>query len=155
MNFRISDGYKRGNLRSPIGDFARKLILQLQAEMLPMPQIDLPLKHHFAPGAYAREILLPAGSLVIGKIHKHAHVNVISKGRVTVYTEFGMQELSSPFTFVSEPGTKRVVVAHEDTVWTTIHPTDETDLSKIEDQVIAKSYEHLALCADLATKELQ
>jgi hypothetical protein len=32
------------------------------------------------------------------------------------------------------------VYALEDTVWTTIHITEETDLDKIEDYVIAKDY---------------
>lgn len=122
---------------------ARKKILNLEQAMRGLTQIDCPLKHHFAPGNYAREILLPAGSLVVGKIHKHAHINVISKGSVTVFTESGSLDLKAPATFVSEVGTKRAVLAHEDTVWTTIHPTDETDLEKIEEHVIAKTYDAL------------
>ena len=100
-----------------------------------------PTKHHFAPGLYAREILIPAGVVIVGKIHRHAHVNTISQGHVTVATEFGTQELRAPVSFVSVPGTKRAVFAHEDTVWTTYHPTTETDLAKIEDLVIAPTFE--------------
>lgn len=128
---------------------ARQKIMNLQAALTPMEQVDCPLKHHFAPGAYAREILLPKGSVVVGKIHKHAHVNVVSKGRVTVYTETGMRDIEAPATFVSEVGTKRVVLAHEDTVWTTVHVTDETDLEKIEEVVIAKSYDDPLLASEL------
>jgi hypothetical protein len=102
-----------------------------------------PLKHHFAPGLYAREIFIPAGTVIVGKIHKHAHVNTISKGRVVVATEFGMETLTAPHSFVSLPGTKRAVLAEEDTIWTTYHPTDETDLDKIEDHVIAPTFEAL------------
>lgn len=108
-----------------------------------------PITHHFAPGLYAREIFIPAGVLIIGKIHRHAHVNTISKGKVVVATEFGLQELVAPITFVSKPGTKRAVVAQEDTIWTTYHPTEETDLAKIEEHVIAPSYEAYELgCAE-------
>jgi len=106
---------------------------------------DCPVTHHFAPGLYAREIFLPKDAIVVGKIHKHSHINTISKGRVQVSTEFGSEELVAPTTFVSEPGTKRAVVALEDTIWTTYHPTEETDLEKIEDEVIAPSYEALEL----------
>lgn len=102
--------------------------------------VNCPLNHHFAPGAYAREILLPAGSLVVGKIHKHAHINVISRGRVMVVTDTGMYTLQAPYTFVSDPGTKRVVYAYEDTVWTTVHVTTETDLAKLEGELIAPTY---------------
>lgn len=104
---------------------------------------NCPVRHIFAPGAYAREMLIPAGTIIIGKIHKHAHLNFITKGRARVVTEFGPTEITAPHTFVSQPGTKRVVHALEDTLWTTVHPTNETDLAKIEDHVIAKDYEEL------------
>jgi hypothetical protein len=60
-----------------------------------------------------------------------------------VATEFGSLQLDAPCTFVSEAGTKRAVYALEDTIWTTIHVTNETDLEKIEDYVIAKDYNEL------------
>ncbi len=88
-----------------------------------------PLKHIFTPGVYAREILLPANSVIVGKIHRERHLNFISRGRVRVYTEQeGLRELTGPLTMVSEPGTKRAVLVLEETVWTTIHhnPTNET-----------------------------
>lgn len=119
----------------------RGSVLDLQAELLKFPQIDPPLKHHFAEGSYAREMLIPAGAVIIGKIHRHAHVNVISKGRIFVATEFGSEILEAPLTFVSHPGTKRCVYALTDVVWTTIHVTDETDLAKVEDIVICRDYE--------------
>lgn len=122
----------------------RAKILRLQHDMLTtMPvenRIDCPLKHHFAPGVYAREIFIPAGTVIIGKIHKHAHVNIISQGSASVMTEFGEMKIEAPCTFISQPGTKRAVLAITDVIWTTVHPTDETDLAKIEDEVIAKDY---------------
>lgn len=123
----------------------QQAILALQEHVGSLEQTDCPVKHHFAPGNYAREIFIPARTLVVGKIHKHSHVNVISKGRVSVATKSGIVELEAPCTFVSEPGTKRAVLAITDVVWTTIHPTQETDLEKIEDEVIAKSYKELEL----------
>lgn len=116
-------------------------ILVLQDYLSQLPQIDQPLKHYFAPGLYAREITLQKDSITVGKLHKHAHVNTISKGRVIVSTEFGCEELVAPCSFVSQPGTKRAVFAAEETVWTTYHPTHETDLVKIEEEVIAKNYD--------------
>jgi hypothetical protein len=123
----------------------RAQILRLQDEMQNMPnRLDLykdaPVRHIFAPGCYAREMTLPEGSCIIGKIHRHAHINIISAGHVRVATDEGVLEFRAPYTFVSQPGTKRVVLALENTIWTTIHPTEETDLGKIEEQVIAPSY---------------
>lgn len=124
-----------------VAESFRSNILELQATLALYPQIDPPLKHHFAEGSYGREIFIPAGSMVIGKIHRHSHVNVISMGRVFVATEFDSEVLQAPYTFVSKPGTKRAVYALTDTIWTTIHVTPETDLQKIEDEVIAPDFE--------------
>lgn len=113
-----------------------------------------PLKHWLAPGIYAREIHLPSGTVVVGKIHRHRHFNVISQGRVTCYTEFGLEHHQAPASFISEPGTKRVVMTHEDAIWTTIHPnpTDETDVSKLEEMFTAVQYAELGM--EVIEKEL-
>ena len=140
-----------------LGDTAlapRDKILALQRVLTALPSIEpfVTVKHHWAPGQYAREFRLAARpwgderqSLCIGKIHRHAHVNVVSKGRCTVYTEDGLMEIEAPFTFVSQPGAKRVVLLHEDLVWTTVHanPTNTRDLAVIEADVIAPDYEAL------------
>lgn len=121
-------------------------VMELQKNMKESgDSLQLLVTHHFAPGSYAREIFHPKGVVVIGKIHRHAHVNVISKGEVHVVSEFGTKRIKAPATFVSQPGTKRCVYALEDTVWTTIHATDETDLKKIEEEIIAPSYEELIM----------
>lgn len=100
----------------------------------------MPLKHIFAPGAYGRQITVPARHWVIGKIHKHAHLNFVMKGRCVVLTEEGPMVIQAPYSFVSSPGTKRVVLALEELVWSTVHLTNSTDLEEIEGEVIAKSY---------------
>lgn len=123
----------------------RGKILALEAVMHQMKddQIECKVTDHFAPGVYAREVLIPKGATVVGKIHKTRHLNIVSAGELDVWTEQGIRRIKAPYTFVSEPGTKRVGYAYEDTVWTTIHPTDETDVGKIEEMIIAKTYAEL------------
>lgn len=122
---------------------ARRQLFELQAaagrELQP---VDCPLQHSFIDGVYVRTIFIPAGTVIVGKIHKHSHANILSQGEVSVMTEEGgLQRLKGPLTMTSPAGCKRAVYAHTDTTWTTIHRTDETDLEKIEDWVIAKTYE--------------
>ncbi len=106
-----------------------------------MVEADCPLQHHFIDGVYVRTIFIPAGTTIVGKIHKHSHSNILSQGEVLVFTEGeGVQHLKGPLTMVSPAGCKRAVKALTDTTWTTIHATDETDLERIEDYVIAKDY---------------
>jgi hypothetical protein len=118
---------------------------------------DCILTHHFSPidekygcGTYAREMFIPKDTLIIGKIHRHQHLNFIMKGKVSVATEFGKKYFEAPCIFVSEVGLKRAVYAEEDTIWVTVHMTEhsgEENLSKIEEEVISPSYEEMNLIA--------
>lgn len=116
--------------------------LQAAAGQSGLPEVECPLQHSFIDGVYVRTIFIPAGTVIVGKIHKHSHANILSQGEVIVVTEEGgVERLKGPLTMVSPAGCKRAVRALTDTTWTTIHRTDETDLEKIEDWVIAKTYE--------------
>ena len=119
----------------------RSKIDHLERKMVEMGGKPIEARHYFANGIYAREIFIPKGTLLTGKIHKTEHLNIVSQGEISVLTEAGPQRVKAPFTIVSLPGTKRVGYAHEDTVWTTIHATTETDLDKLEAELIAESHE--------------
>lgn len=108
--------------------------------MLKQPQVELKTVHHFSPGVYARELHIPAGVILTGKIYKHALLNILSQGEMSVLVDDQVVLVKAPFTVISPPGTKRIARAHTDCVWTTIHGTNETDLDKIEEQFIAKDY---------------
>lgn len=112
----------------------REQIERLEAQMRMMEQLPIEPVHHFADGLYAREILIRAGTILTGKVHSTEHLNIVSKGRIVVWTEDGMKEVAAPCTLISRPGTKRVGFALEDTVWTTIHanPQNLTDLEALE-----------------------
>ena len=135
----------------------------LQARMLQCPQVECPIVHRFTPGLYAREITVPAGTMVMTKIHLTEHPFVISKGSVSVWTDGGgIQRLAAPYTGITKPGTRRLCFAHTDLVWTTFHPTQETDVDKIEAQIILPHDEdvarleegRMALLADVADAHL-
>lgn len=111
-------------------------IQRLQAVVGALPQVDMPPVHHFAAGLYGREIHIPAGTVVVGKMHKTQHLNILAAGEITVWTETGMKRVCAPYVMVSEPGTKRVGYAHTDTVWITVHASHETDLDKLEAELI-------------------
>jgi hypothetical protein len=126
-----------GGVTSP--EDMRLKVMQVEAMMLQMPQVEMPVKHHFSQGVYARELHIPKGTILTGKIHKFPQLNILSKGEISVLTEDGIKRVSAPFHVVSPAGTKRIAYAHEDCVWTTIHGTEENDLEKIEAHFIAQS----------------
>lgn len=118
----------------------RTKIATLQEEMMVCPQLDIPIRHHFANGFYAREMTMPKGSAVVGKVHKSEHLCIVSQGTVDLVSEEKSETISAPYTYVSQPGAKRVIYAHEETVWTTVHMSDETDVDKLEADLVAESY---------------
>lgn len=103
------------------------------------------MRHHFSKGIYAREMFIPAGTVLTGKIHRHEHLNIISAGDISVLTEEGPKRIVAPYTVVSPPGTKRLGYAHTDTVWTTIHATHETNLELLELEFITQEYEPILI----------
>lgn len=129
----------------------RQRILDLEAMLASLPGSTYgdnpacPLKHSFGGGIYMREIDIPAGTLLTGKIHRHDHPNVLTKGEVIVVTEHGGREhLVAPCAMISAAGTKRAVYAVTDVHWITFHNVGkERDLDAIEAMIIAPSYADL------------
>lgn len=114
-------------------------IEQIEAELLRLPQVECPLVHRFAPGVYLREIFMPAGTFIIGQQHKTEHFNIILRGRARVMVDGVVQIMEAPYTFVSHVDVRKVLYIEEDMVWQTVHPTHETDLKKLEAELIVHS----------------
>lgn len=115
---------------------SREQIDRLQSEMVNMPQAELQTEHYFRPGMYCRKLIRPAGTLIVGKVHKEPHFFLCAKGEIIAWTENGMKRLKEGDIIESEPGTKRVTLAVVDSIGITVHRTDKTDLDEIEAELI-------------------
>ena len=102
-----------------------------------------PISHHFMDGVYLRGMKMSEGQLVVGHIHKHLHMCFLLKGRVTVFNEDGENEYNAPCVIESTPGVKRILYAHEESIWYNTHknPGNITDLDVLERDIVAISYE--------------
>jgi len=127
----------------------RSKIVQLENAMKAMPgaltAADFVTLHHFAPGVYMRELRIPKGVTLTGKIHKTEHLNILSQGRLAVWTEDGMKVLDASTVVLSQPGIKRVGHALEDSVWITVHqnPTEEKNPDTLEEMLVVDTFEQL------------
>ena len=99
-----------------------------------------PVKHSFADGCYIRQIFNPANELLVTKIHKKEHPFFLMQGEMSILTEDGVKHLKAPYHGITKPGTKRIIYTHSDCIFITVHATEETDVAKIEEQVIAKDF---------------
>lgn len=123
-------------------DAMRSKVLALEDAMRREPdQIHIEPVHYIAHGLYAREITIPKGVVLTGKIHLFEHINIISKGDISVLTENGVKRIKAPATIISQPGIKRVGYAHEETVWTTIHACNVKDGDEAEELLVVDTFE--------------
>jgi hypothetical protein len=113
-------------------ELQRNNVQALENIMRTMPQMELQTDHYFADGMYARVLFRPAGTLIVGKVHKKEHFYIVAKGCVQI----GKEVLHAGTVLVSQPGTKRAVLALEDSICLTVHRTKKRNLDKIEKQMV-------------------
>lgn len=115
----------------------RDKVLALESFVREMPQAQgLVTTHYFADGMYARVLERPAGTLIVGKVHKREHFYIVAKGRVQVVMDDKAMIYEAPSVIVSKPGTKRAVLALEDSMCLTVHRTNKKNIRKIEKELI-------------------
>lgn len=121
----------------------RQSIVAAESALLADPNhiTQPPTRHIFAQGLYAREVTLPAGWAGVGKVHCQEHLFMVTKGDLSVLTDEGPIRVQAPYVLVTKPGAKRVMYAHEETVLMTVHATTETDVEKLEADLVANSFE--------------
>lgn len=105
------------------------------------PQIAIVTRHYFVPGIYAREIIVPANSVITGAQHKTEYIAVLSQGVVSVWRE-GLDRapalLRAPMTIVSGIGARRIGIVHEEMIWTDFfpNPEEDRDVDRIMDRLV-------------------
>jgi hypothetical protein len=134
-----------------VGKKYNDLVNDLEKRLLSCEPVDCPLIHGFTPGIYTRTIFMPAGSLIVSKIHKTCHPYFILGGSAMVRVNEGEWKLlEAPWQGITEAGTRRVLYIVSDCTWTTVHttsvmPKDGSDeeiqnvVDQIEERIIEKN----------------
>jgi hypothetical protein len=112
------------------------------------PLVDQPLTHKFVGDLYVRSVVNPVDSVVSTKIHKTAHPFFVLRGLALVSQDDGPPvEIEAPFSGVTLPGTRRVILAIREVEWVTVHamtpeerdePDQEKRLAMIEERLIER-----------------
>lgn len=100
-----------------------------------------PMEHFFADGQYIRKITFPAQEFIVTKIHKKKHPFFLMEGKLSILSEHGKVTLEAPHFDITLPGTKRIIFTHTACTFITVHATDETEVDKVEEDVIAKDFD--------------
>ncbi len=114
----------------------RDMVQRLQGEVSKLPQYEPTTKHYIHGGLYVREVWRDAGVLIIGKVHKRAHLYVVVSGTIRVTTDEGVTEVTGPHVIKCQPGTKRAVLAITDAVCLTVHATEALTPEDAEAEIV-------------------
>lgn len=100
-------------------------IYRLEQAIYSLPKVELPLFHDFCKGIYARTILIPAGTVLTGAVHKDECFFLVRNGCILLTTDDKPVKAESGFMVKSSAGSKRAGFALVDTLVTTFHANPE------------------------------
>ena len=85
---------------------------------------------------HIQKVNFPA-EIIVTKIHKR---NIFLCEESFLLSEHGKVTLEAPHFDITLPGTKRIIFTHTACTFFTVHATDETEVDKVEEDVIAKDF---------------
>jgi len=94
--------------------------------------IEPSTNHYFSDGVCVREMIVPAGTLVLGAAHKTNHLTTLVSGVMQVRIGNESKMLNAPCTFEALDQSRKVGLAYTECVVHNIIPTDSKDIDEIE-----------------------
>jgi hypothetical protein len=112
----------------------------------------IPVSHKFTDQIYLREMKMKAGQIVMGMIHNYDHAWFLMNGTVSIKTldqpaindkDTEITKHRAPYYKTSKAGEQRIIYAHADSVFVTIHknPNNIKDIKKLENILVSFNYE--------------
>ena len=111
-------------------------VLQFEAVVKTLPQYEPKTVHTFHAGMYCREAWLKANQLAVGRVHKKEHLFYIVSGTVNITTPDGVQVITGPAVFKSQPGVKRACHTLTDAHFLNIHIAESTNVEDVEKELV-------------------
>ena len=146
MSKAVSIAQKQSTKQLPAKLAIRKAIEALEEGLAPDMEGKpfeeyVPHVEHFTDGLYARELFMPAGTVITSKIHNSNHMTFVMFGLAKVVDEFnGTQYIKGPCFFKTPRGMKRALYIMEDSLWVTVHATAATDSKSAEEDLISPTH---------------
>ena len=104
---------------------SRKVFDRLEDGLLDLDQIpdsDYQLKEYYSGGMYCREITIPEGAFITGRIYKFDHVEIMLSGDITILSaDGGKTRYQGHNVIEAKAGKRQGGLAHKETKWLTIN----------------------------------
>tara|TARA_R110002110_G_scaffold61393_2_gene172396 strand:- start:41 stop:487 length:447 start_codon:yes stop_codon:yes gene_type:complete len=104
---------------------------------------EIPIESSFADQIYVRKMTMKADQLIVGAIHNHQHVWFLLTGHVSINNNGEIIDYIAPCYTISEPGSKRAIYAHEDSIFVNIHknPLNIKDIKELQKEIVSLTVE--------------
>ncbi|MGZ5053319.1 MAG: hypothetical protein ACXWAT_00090 [Methylobacter sp.] len=116
-------------------------ILELEKIILSCEQVELPVKHHHIQGVYVREMFIPAGTVLTGKIHNKENISILAQGTIRVTNGTDSMRITAPHVMVDQPGIKRLGYAETDVTFINVLRSDKTTVEELEKELVSDTFE--------------
>lgn len=116
-------------------------ILAIEDVMRGMEQVEMIVKHHHIEGVYLRELHIPSGTLLTGKIHNKENFSILASGTIRITNGTEAMVISAPYVMADKPGVKRMGYAETDVVFINVIRTDLTDIDELEKELVSDTFE--------------
>jgi hypothetical protein len=81
---------------------------------------------------------MPAGAVVLGHRHKNEHMCALHRGKIALIIGDKRSIIEAPAIWTSDPG-RKVFLVLEEAVLQNIYATTETDIDRLEEQLVEKT----------------
>lgn len=95
-------------------------------------------EHFLAGGMYGRKVWRPAGTVIVGRVHKTEHFSILLSGELLVSDGETRTYREAPDVWVSPVGTQRATFALTDAEFMTVHrlPDGVTKMEDLEEVLL-------------------
>lgn len=119
-----------------------------------LPQTECPIVHHFSDGVYIREMLIPAGTFIVGHAHKAGGINFMLQGSGVLFVDGVARKVDAPQMIHAGAGAK-MMHALTDVVWMNVFPNPDNikDIDELEYRLVDRADDFLALQKEMLRVE--
>ena len=117
-------------------------------------EVELKVNHYFSDGVCIREMIAPAGAIIVGAAHKTNHLTTLVKGKMQIRIGNESKLVEAPATFEALKDSRKIGFAYTECIVHNILPTDCKDIEEIEKEFTTMHEDIKALCNKINIKEL-
>jgi hypothetical protein len=116
-------------------------ILRISKVLSKLPQATFAREFFYLPGVAVGVMYLPAGSLLTGKIHKHAHIAILAEGTLRLADDNNAFIITAPYIAYGKAGIKRLGYAETDCTFINVLSTDIVGADELDKAMVVDTFE--------------